>query len=61
MGRRDEERDHRTGGADSAATGTTGVGRTENTDVSPQDAAEDINPGGTGTAAPNPRDPDGSD
>jgi hypothetical protein len=49
---------HRTGGPDNPATGTTGVGRTEDTEVGPQDAARDINPGGGGAAAPDPKNPD---
>jgi hypothetical protein len=49
---------NRSGGPHHEATGTTGVGPSENSGVSNEDAARNINPGGAGAAAPDPHAPD---
>jgi hypothetical protein len=54
----DAQEERRTGGPQDEATGTTGVGPSENSGVSNEDAAHNINPGGSGAAAPDPTAPD---
>jgi hypothetical protein len=54
----DDDRDSRTGGPNEQATGTTGIGESEDSGVSRENAAENINPGGRGAAAPDPTRPD---
>lgn len=56
---RERETNNRTGGPHNTATGTGGVSQSDDTGVSPQSAAEEINPGGAGSAAPDPVTPDG--
>lgn len=58
MSTRERTPDDRNGNPGEPASGTTGVGRTDETDVSLQQAAEEINPGDSGPAAADPREPD---
>ena len=54
-----QDRDrNRSGGPNHEATGTTGVGTSESSGVSNEDAAHNINLGGAGAAAPDPHAPD---